>query len=205
MGRNGPALFRQLSAVLSFVLGLSGSMLLPAHRLHSHPAGPKGEVHKHELGVAITCASPPYYYLNGDGGGSEWRLISAAFQQAGHPARALYLPLASAKKALKEGWLDAVWVCGGTEVEMPKTGHWPEPLLPRRFAAITLADADIPLQTVADLAGKTVGIHPESSAVLGDIAQQLEQMQPPAQLIGNYALLLLKLYTRRIDVLVIET
>lgn len=187
------------------VLSLGGSGLCWSHHPNAHPAGPNGEIHSHELGVAITCASPPYYYLNGDDGGQEWALVSAAFDRIAHPARALYLPLSDALRDFRQGWLDAVWVCGNAQRELPKSWHWSEPLISRRFAAITLAESDMAIQSIADLSGKRVGIYPEVSEVLGDSIVPLRKIQPPLQSIGNHALLLLKLFTHRIDVLIAET
>jgi ABC-type amino acid transport substrate-binding protein len=132
-------------------------------------------------------------------------LLSAAFDNIGHSARALYLPLPDALMDFRQGWLDAVWVCGNTHPESKETWHWSEPLIPRQISAITLAESDMPISSVPDLSGKTVGIHPEVSEVLGDTGLQLQEIDPPLQSIANHALLLLKLFTRRIDVLIEET
>ncbi|MFN2284311.1 MAG: hypothetical protein ACK2UQ_07805 [Anaerolineae bacterium] len=185
--------------------GLIANAVVAGPNPYTHPAGPNGETHTHELGVAITCASPPYYYLNGHDGGREWSLVADAFRQTGHPARALYFSLGDALDAFRNGWIDAVWVCGGTEIEIPEGWYWSKRLLPRRFAAATLADMHRPIESLADLAGSTVGVHPEVAAVLGDALKPLEGIDPPLQVIANHALLLLKLYRRRLDVVVVET
>ena len=77
-------------------------------------------------------------------------MVADAFQQSGHLARALYLPLSEALDAFRNGWIDAVRVCGGAEIEIPEGWYWSERLLPRRFAAVTLADRRRPIESIAD-------------------------------------------------------
>lgn len=161
-------------------------------------------MHMHELSVAITCASPPFYYLNGDDEGREWSLIAAAFSNSGHPAAALYIPLKEAIHALEEGWIDAVWTCGKTEDAVQNGFYLSEPLLPRQFVAITLAGSGLSIDTVADLVDKRVGLHPEVEAVIGNPLQDLGYDDAALGLVSNHALLALRLFTGQIDVLVAE-
>jgi hypothetical protein len=199
-------MFKRLLVIFTLVLlGLAHSVFVRSHELYSHPAGPHGEIHTHELGVAITCASPPYYYLNGDNGGREWNLMAAAFDDIRHSARSLYLPMTDALKAFQEGWLDAVWVCGGIPSEVRPSWYWSRPLIPRRFAAISLADNETSIQSIDDLSGKRLGIHPDDYAALSDTAVPLAKIEPPIQSISNHTLLLVKLFTHQIDILVAET
>ena len=190
-----------LAALLVSVIGADAP---GAHELHSHSAGLNGETHTHELGVAITCPSPPYYSLNGNDHGDEWTLIKSAFTKAGHPAHALYLPLPDAINALNKGWIDAVWVCAGTQPATQETQYLSKPLLPRQFVAISLADRDITIGTLADLRDKKVAAHPEVIAVIGTPLQQIERDNPAFRSVSNHMLLALMLFTGQVDVLVSE-
>jgi polar amino acid transport system substrate-binding protein len=186
------------------LIGLASSAVGYAHELHSHSVGENGEIHVHELSVAITCASPPYYYLNGKDTGVEWSLIAAAFEKSGHPATALYIPTPEAMNALRMGLIDSVWTCGKADVVV-QSGLYPSAtLLPRHFVAISLADRGISITSVADLNGKRVALHPEVEAVIAEPLRDVGQNDPSVRLISNHALLELMLYMGEIDVLVAE-
>ena len=186
------------------LIGLIGATAAAAHELGFHPIGQDGDIHVHELGVAITCASPPYYYLNGNDGGQEWRLIAAAFENSVHPAAALYLPMPEAVHALGARWIDAVWTCGDTEIPFQEAIYYSELLIPRQFVAISLADSGISIDTVADLVDRKVALHPEVKAVIGKPLEDIEHDHGSFQLISNHALLAMMLFTGQIDVLVAE-
>lgn len=193
--------FRRVAILLA---GAIGAAVVAAQGPRSHSVGVHGDIHVHELTVAITCASPPYYYLNGTDGGREWSLIAAVFQKSGYPATALYIPMSEAVNALEEGWIDAVWACGNTEAAVQNGFYFSEPLIPRQFIAITLADSGMSIDTVADLVDKKVVLHPEVEAVMGDPLQDMEHQVASLRLISNHALLAMMLFTGQVDVVVAE-
>lgn len=193
-----------LRGVAVLLIGLVSSAAGYAHELRSHSVGQNGEIHVHELSVAITCASPPYYYLNGKDGGVEWSLIAAAFKKIGHPAAALYIPMPEAMNALRQGLLDSVWTCDKAYVAAQNGLYMSEPLLPREFVAVSLADRGISITSVTDLIGKRVAIHPEVEAVIAEPLKEVEHNDSSVRMIGNHALLEMMLFTGEIDVLVAE-
>jgi hypothetical protein len=186
------------------LLAVIGSDTLYAYDPHSHPLGVNGN-HTHELSIAITCHAPPYYYLNNDDHGDEWELIKSAFDKAGLTAHALFIPLTDANNALNEGWIDAVWVCGGTELAGQEKHYLSKPLLPRRFLAISIADGDITIKDLSDLRDKRVAAHPNVIEVVGAPLQELERNNPSFQSVSNYLLIVMMLFTNQVDVVVSES
>jgi polar amino acid transport system substrate-binding protein len=171
------------------------------HELNSHEVAP-GVFHVHELTIAVSCAEPPYYKFDGIEG-REWELVSTAFSNAGHKARLYYLDAAEGFSALEKGMVDAVWVC--CNMQVPPDGYYlSAPLLPRQIVAITLASNNLQIETVEDLAGKTVALHPSLHATMEQEIKRIIAINPLVQSVSNHELLAMFLYSGRIEVLISE-
>jgi len=192
---------RQLIVLLWLSLGcLSGNYAI-GHELNSHETAP-GVVHVHELSIAVSCAEPPYYKFDGIEG-REWELVSTALSNAGHKARLYYLDVAEGFLALQKGMVDAVWVC--CNIQVPPDGYYlSAPLLSRQIVAITLASNNLQIDTVEDLAEKTVAFHPSLHATMEPEITKITAINPLFQSVSNHELLAMFLYSGRINVLISE-
>lgn len=203
--RPGPLGFacpgRQLIVLLWLCLGCLPGNYAIGHEYHSHETAP-GVVHVHELSIAVSCAEPPYYKFDGIEG-REWELVSTALSNAGHKARLYYLDVAEGFLALQKGMVDAVWAC--CNIQIPPDGYYlSAPLLSRQIVAITLAGNNLQIDTVEDLAGKTVAFHPSLHATLEPEIKRIIAINPLVQSVSNHELLAMFLYSGRIEVLISE-
>jgi len=172
------------------------------HEINSHEIAP-GVNHVHELSIAVSCAEPPFYGFDGFEG-REWDLVSKALSNAGHKARLYYLDAEEGLHALEKGMIDGIWTC--CSIPVPQQGsYFSTTLLPRKFVAISLASSNLQINSLEDIAEKKVALHPSLNMALGPEIKQIMSLNPLVQTIPNHELLILLLFTGRIDVLITET
>ncbi|MGB5426402.1 MAG: hypothetical protein WBN95_06390 [Gammaproteobacteria bacterium] len=88
---------------------------------------------------------------------------------------------------------------------MPPDGYYlSAPLLSRQIVAITLASNNLQIDTVEDLAKKTVAFHPSLHATMEPEIKKITAINPLFQSVSSHELLAMFLYSGRINVLISE-
>ena len=100
---------------------------------------------------------PPYIYLNNDGipAGIDVEIATEAFRRMGYAARFETIDWEQKTTLVESGALDCIWGCFSMDGR-EEAYRWAGPYMVSR--QVVAVDADSSIQTLGDLAGKTVAV-----------------------------------------------
>lgn len=100
---------------------------------------------------------PPYIYLNNDGipAGIDVEIATEAFRRMGYAARFETIDWEQKTNLVESGALDCIWGCFSMDGR-EEAYRWAGPYMVSR--QVVAVDADSSIQTLSDLAGKTVAV-----------------------------------------------
>lgn len=100
---------------------------------------------------------PPYIYLNNDGipAGIDVEIATEAFRRMGYAARFETIDWEQKTTLVESGALDCIWGCFSMDGR-EEAYRWAGPYMVSR--QVVAVDADSSIQTLSDLAGKTVAV-----------------------------------------------
>ena len=101
---------------------------------------------------------PPYIYLNNDGipAGIDVEIATEAFRRMGYAARFETIDWEQKTTLVESGALDCIWGCFSMDGR-EEAYRWAGPYMVSR--QVVAVDADSSIQTLGDLAGKTIAAH----------------------------------------------
>ena len=100
---------------------------------------------------------PPYIYLNNDGipAGIDVEIATEAFRRMGYAARFETIDWEQKTNLVESGAIDCIWGC--FSMDGREEGYrWAGPYMVSR--QVVAVDADSSIQTLSDLAGKTIAV-----------------------------------------------
>lgn len=172
------------------------SALLVCGALFSAP----GIASAREVVVAIGLSIPPYV-IAAEARGMEYDVVKEALALEGHVLKAEFLPLARMAKALKGGLVDAAL----TQIPGMTSGTvLSEVYITYRNFAITLASHDLKVDSIDDLAGKSILAFQNAHRYLGEGFRRMAEANPRYREEANQQAQPMLLFHDRVDVVVAD-
>ncbi|OIQ49201.1 Bacterial extracellular solute-binding protein, family 3 [Pseudodesulfovibrio hydrargyri] len=158
-----------------------------------------------EIRVGVGFAIAPYALREQDAG-LEVDLLRAAFRAAGMEARFVYLPNLRLPLALAEGDVDCLATSAGYDMA-ERTGRpvfYSGPTLTFRNYAVTLADRDLRIRSIADLSGYVVLGFQDAASYLGPEFAAMARGNDLYSELSDQSLQVRMLFSGRVDVVLSE-
>ena len=109
---------------------------------------------------------PPYIYLNNDGvpAGIDVEIATEAFRRMGYAARFETIDWEQKTTLVESGALDCIWGCFSMDGR-EEAYRWAGPYMVSR--QVVAVDADSSIQSLSDLAGKTIAVQSTGKRAIG--------------------------------------
>ncbi len=155
-------------------------------------------VHAEAVSVGFGEHRPPYVFA-GESRGLEYELFAAAAQAGGMHVDAHFGPNARQRKMLDEDGLDAL-----SSMYLPAEidAHFSEPYVTYHDMAVALAERQLSITSVDDLASLSVSSFKHASRLLGEQFKRMAAVNPAYREERRQLQRNLLLYAKRVDVVV---
>lgn len=161
---------------------------------------PIGSAAAREVVVAIGLSIPPYV-IAAEKRGMEYDVVKEALALEGHTMKPDFQPLARVVKAMQGGTVDAAM----TQIPGMTVGTvLSEVYITYRNFAITLASHDLKVETVDDLADKSILAFQNAHRYLGETFRRMAEANPRYREEANQQVQPMLLFHDRVDVVVAD-